>query len=182
MVCGTLSFRLDKQRHVYQILTIPRSKRSQFLKTIAVWSNNYLYICIFFTWSNESLVFYGKSLWRESKACRSIELHAIAILVQQSIGSRIEIQSASNGQSHRKFRTSNEGKRIRVTISTTAEVSIKRGNNSILASIVFCMTLPLSDARTAGIGHDKSSNLLEVIKDAITLGSIANLLRTRIND
>ena len=176
MVSGTLSFRLDKQRHVYQILTIPRSERSQFLKTIAVRSNNNLNICIFFAWSNESLIFYGKSLWRESKSCRSIELHAVAFLVQQSICSRIEIQSASDGQGHSKLRTSNEGKRIMITIGTTAEVSIKRGNDSILASIIFCMTLPLSDARTAGVGHDKSSNLLEVIEDAITLGSIANLL------
>ena len=44
------------------------------------------------------------------------------------------------------------------------------------------MTLPLSDARTAGIGHDQGSNLLEVIEDSVTLGSIANLLRTRVDD
>ena len=44
------------------------------------------------------------------------------------------------------------------------------------------MTLPLSDARAAGIGHDQGTNLLEVIEDTITLGSIANLLRTRVDD
>ncbi len=103
-------------------------------------------------------------------------------LSNQGICGWIEIQTAGNGERHGELRTADEGKCIRVAISTTAEVSVERGDDGILAGVVVGMTLPLSDARAAGIGHDQGTNLLEVIKDAITLGRIANLLRTRVDD
>ena len=176
MVGCTFALGLDKKRHICQVLSIPWSKRSELLESVAVRRNNYLYVGIFFAWGDESLILYGKALRREGESCRCIELHAIAFLIQQSIGSRIKVETARNGESHGELWTADEGKRIRVTISTAAEVSVERGNNGILARIIIGMTLPLSDARTAGIGHDEGSNLLEIIKDAITLGCIANLL------
>ena len=176
VVGGTFALGFNKKRHICQVFSIPWSKRSKFLESVAVRRNDYLYIGIFFAWGNESLIFYGKALRWEGETCRRIEHHAVAILIQQGISSRIEVETARNGESHGELWTADEGKRIRVTISTAAKVSVERGNDGILARIIIGMTLPLSDARTAGIGHDEGSNLLEIIEDTITLGCIANLL------
>ena len=81
MVCCTLTLCLDQQRHIHQILTIPGSKRSEFLESVAIRSNHHLNVGIFLAWSNKALIFYGKSLRRESKTGRSIEHHAVAILI-----------------------------------------------------------------------------------------------------
>ena len=81
MVGGTLALGLDEERHIYQVLSIPRSEWSQFLQAVAIWSNYHLNVSICFARSDEALVFYSKSLRREGETSRRIELHAIAILI-----------------------------------------------------------------------------------------------------
>ena len=81
VVGGTLTLGLDEERHIYQVLTIPRSEWSQFLQAVAIWSNHYLDIGIRLARSNEALVFHGESLRREGETGRRIELHAVAILI-----------------------------------------------------------------------------------------------------
>ena len=36
MVGGTLALGLDEERHIYQVLSIPRSEWSQFLQAVAI--------------------------------------------------------------------------------------------------------------------------------------------------
>ena len=182
VVGGTLALGLDEQRHVYQVLAVPRSERCEFLQAVAVWGDDHLDVGVFLARSDESLVVYGESLRREGEACRRIELHAVAILVEQGVGGWIEVEATGDGQCHGKLWATDEGVCIRVAIGTTAEVAVEGGDNGVLACIVVGMALPLTDTWSAGVGHNQRSNLLEVVEDAVTLGGIANLLRTWVDD
>ena len=44
------------------------------------------------------------------------------------------------------------------------------------------MSLPLSDARTAGIGHDDAPDLSEIVQDAVTLCRVTDHLRAGVDD
>ena len=65
VIGSTLAFRLDEQRHVYEVFAIPWGEWCEFLQAVAVWRDDNLYASILVTGSNKSLVLHGKPLGRE---------------------------------------------------------------------------------------------------------------------
>lgn len=69
--------------------------------------------------------------------------------------------------------------RARVSVISAGKVSVVRGNDGILFSFLNVMSLPLTDAWTAGIRQNGSTNLVKNIDDAVSFHSGPNLLGTR---
>ena len=182
VVGRTLALRLDEQRHVNKVVSVPCSKRLQTLQTFRVGCDNHFHITVVGGRCNESVVGLSKSLRREIESLRLVKFHTVTVAVSQRVGHRIEIQTSSDSQSRCEFGASNECERIGVAISTAAEVAVERCHNGILALWIIGMTVPLTNTRTTSVSHDDGTDTLEVVENTIAFCSGTNLLTTWIDD
>ena len=71
---------------------------------------------------------------------------------------------------------------VRIAIGTLGKVTVERSHNRIDPKRIIGHTLPLSDTRTAGIGHHHTADTLQVLNHAVALSRAIYLFRTRIDN
>ena len=97
-------------------------------------------------------------------------MDGLVVVVDYQVCGRIEVQSPRYGQCHGEFGTSDEGICVGIAVGTTAEVTVERGDNGVFAVVVIGVSAPLTDARTARIGHDDAANGPQVVKKTVAFG------------
>ena len=65
-----------------------------------------------------------------------------------------------------------------VRVVAAGEVAVVRGDDGVGLAFLHIATIPLANARTAGVGEDDTTNLFEDADDAITVDSSTDLLGT----
>ena len=185
---------LDEQWHVDEVFAIPCGERREPLQAFGVGADHDLNVIILVRWHEESFflqlfdiahrlsIAHVKPFRGEGVARRFIEPHLVAVLVRQLVHGRVEVEAACDGECHDHLRRTDEGVGVGVAIGAAAEVTVERGHNRVLARVVVGVSLPLSDARTAGIGHDHTANLSEIFEDAVTFRRVADHLRAGVDD
>ena len=88
--------------------------------------------------------------------------HTISAL--QGVGERVEVQSASNGEGCDKLGRCDESVGGRVSVITAGEVTVVRGHNGVLLSLLDILTVPLTNARATSIGQDSTTELAEGLR------------------
>ena len=105
------------------------------------------------------------------------ELEVLAIGGLEAVSHRVEGGRSSESHGSNDLRGSEEVHGIGVTIVTTAEVSVVRGQDSVAGTLLNAiLSLPLADTGTTGVRENNTTGLLESLKGAVTLESSTNLL------
>lgn len=108
-----------------------------------------------------------------------LELRTIGSL--KLVGHRVEAEVTSNGHSGDNIRRSDEGVGGRVGIVTSGEVTVVRRDDGVGLTLLDILTIPLTNAGSASVGKDDTSELLKSLELTVTLNGGANLLGTRSN-
>lgn len=178
VVSGGLALGLDKDRDALSILAIPRLERSQDLETIGGRGDI----------NSDTGTVTGRSLVGvltgvvalagETIAGGRSKLELLAVLVLQGIGKRVEVEGAGNGHGDDQVGRGDERVSGGVAVVSASEVTVVRGDDRVGLTLLDVASVPLTNARTAGVGKDDTAELLEGLELAITLDGSANLLRT----
>lgn len=179
VVGGGLALTLDKDGKVSGILAIPGLESGQELETVTLGRDSDV----------DGLTVRGRSLvgvtagvvalGRETLTSGSFEHELLAVLVLEGVGKRVELEGTGNGHGNDKVRGGNEGVGGGVSIVTTGEVTVVGRDNGVGLALLHIFTVPLANARTASVGKDDTTELLEGLELTITLNGGANLFRTR---
>ncbi|KWX82150.1 hypothetical protein AXF24_12460 [Streptococcus pneumoniae] len=110
---------------------------------------------------------------------RFIEFHPFAFAGKQTIFQRVETQISGNGQGQCQFGRCHKGIRIGVSIGSFGKITIEGGDDGVLTGIVVGMAFPLTDARAAGIGHNRCTQLFEKRHHTVALGCNPSLDNNR---
>ena len=182
MVGGTFALGLDEQRHIRQVLSVPRSERCQFLQALRLRMDGYLQRAAVGCRRHISVIVHRKAFFRQRIAFGRVQTHRLSLLVQQRIRHRIEAEVAGYGQSHRHFRRGHKRVGIRITVRPFREIPVEGSHDGVGTGRIVGDPFPLSDTRSAGIGHDDSSHRLEIGNHTVAQRSAVNLFGTRIDD
>ena len=86
-----------------------------------------------------------------------------AVITDEFGGAGIEIQSSGQGQCSRQFRRCDKAVSGGVGVVTGSEVAVVRGDDRVLFALLHVLTIPLTDARSAGVGQNGSSELAQCL-------------------
>lgn len=178
VISGGLALSLDEDGDASDILAIPSIEGREDLETVRGGGDIDL----------DGLTVLGGSLVcvsagviaerRKTVTSGGLELELLAVLALQGIGQGVEVKSASNGEGDDEIGGSDEGVSGRVAVVTTGEVTVVRRDDGVSLTLLDIATIPLANARTAGVSEDDTAELLEGLELAITLNGGANLLGT----
>jgi len=179
--CG-LALALDQDWEVLSILAVPCLEWLKNLKTIAGWRDGNTDLVASRRWG---LV--GVLSWIEVSArWKSIsawwcEEELVAILILELVGERVEVQVSGNGHRNDEIWRGDEGVGGWVGVIAASEVTVVRREDRVSLALLDVLTVPLTNAWTASICQNHTTELLEGGKLAITLDGGSNLLGTRGN-
>lgn len=178
VVGGSFALALDQDGEVGGVLAVPRLEGSQDLETVTLGRNSDL----------DRLALGGRSLVGVTAGVVSVggetltsggsEQELVAILVLQLVGKRVELEGTGNGHGDDQVGRGDESVGSRVGVVTASEVTVVGGDDGVGLALLHVLTVPLSNARTAGVGEDNTTELLESLKLAITLNGGTDLLGT----
>lgn len=178
VISGSLSLSLDQDGQVGSVLAVPSIEGRQELQTVRGRSNLDI----------DGRAVLGRSLvgvhaWvvatgGKTVTGRRLELELLAVLVLESVGQRVEVQRAGNGQGNDQIGRGDEGVSSGVTIVTTSEVTVVGRDDGVGLTLLDVLTVPLTNARTASVGKNDTAVLLESLQLTITGNGGANLLGT----
>jgi hypothetical protein len=179
VVSGGLALALDQDGDVSGILAIPGLEASKNLETVGGGGDS----------DRDSGTVGGRSLVGVTAGIvatagktvtgGSLELELLAVLVLEGVGQGVEVEGTGNSHGDDEVRGGNEGVGSGVGIVTTGEVTVVRRDDGVGLTLLDILTIPLSNARTAGVGKDDTAVLLEGLELTVTLDGGANLLGTR---
>ncbi|KAI6748867.1 hypothetical protein HG531_007814 [Fusarium graminearum] len=117
---------------------------------------------------------------RALETVRGGELEVLAVRGLDAVGHRVEGGRSSESHGSNNLGGREEVHGIRVTIVTTTEVSIVRGQDSVAGALLnTILSLPLTNTGTTCVGKNDTAGLLESLKGAVSLESSANLFTSR---
>ena len=181
VVGSGLALALDKDGEVGGILAIPSLETTEDLQTLTLRRDS---DSDGLTVSRRSLVGVTArvvALGRKTITRWGLEHEVVAVLVLQGVGERVEFESTGNGHGKDKIGRGDESVGGGVGIVTTGEVTVVGRDDRVGLTLLHILTVPLSNARTTGVGKDDTTEFFKSLKLAVTLNGGANLLRTRGN-
>lgn len=181
VVGSGLALALDKDGEVGGILAVPGLETAEDLQTLTLRRDS---DGDGLTVGRRSLVGVTArvvALRRKTITSWGLEHEVVAVLVLQGVGERVEFEGTGNGHGKNKVGRSDESVGGGVGIVTTSEVTVVGRDDRVGLTLLHILTVPLSNARTTGVGKDDTTELLKSLKLAVTLNGGANLLRTRGN-
>jgi hypothetical protein len=124
-----------------------------------------------------------------------LEHELVAVLVLEGVGERVEVQGAGKRHGDNEIGGGNErvsgGVAVKVSTRTdgtcgqgflrvvsSGEVTVVGGDDGVGGALLDIATVPLSNARTAGVGKNHATEFLEGLELTIALNGGANLLGT----
>lgn len=178
VVGGGLALALDQDRDASGILAIPLLETSKDLETVTGGSDSDV----------DALAVGGRSLVgvtagvvalsRETLTGGGLEHELLAVLVLQLVGERVELEGTGNGHGDDQVGRGDESVGGGVGIVTTGEVTVVGGDDRVGLTLLDVLTIPLSNARTAGVGKDNTTVLLKGLELTIALNGSTDLLGT----
>lgn len=181
VVSGRLTLGLDQDGQVGSVLAIPSVEGRQELQTVRGRSNldvhggAVLGRCLVRV--HARVVATG----RETVTGRRLELELLAILVLERVGQRVEVQRAGDGHGDDEIGRGNEGVSSGVTVVSASEVTVVGRDDGVGLALLDVLAVPLTNARTAGVGKNNTAVLLKSLQLTITGNGGANLLGTGSN-
>lgn len=178
VISGGLTLTLDQDGHVEGILAIPLSEASENLETIggrgdidgdlgAIGGGSLVGVTASIVAAAGKTVTGG-----------SLELELLAVLVLEGVGEGVEVESTGNGHGDDQIGRRNERVGGGVGVVTASEVTVVRGDDRVGLTLLHVLAVPLTNARSAGVGEDDTAELLEGLELTITGDGGANLLGT----
>src|SRR3569833_2770724 len=167
VVCRRLPLGLDEDLAVESVLTIPGSEGLQDLE--AVRRRRHLHahgravlggclVCVLARVVAAS---------REALARGRREQELVAVLVLELVGERVEVEAAGNGHGHDEVGRRHERVRSGVAVVPAGEVPVVRRDDRVRLALLDVASVPLADARAAGIGENDTTKLLERLQLAV---------------
>ena len=178
VVSGGLALALDEDRNASGILAIPGLESLEDLETVTGRGDSDVDSGAIRRRSLVGVTTGVVALSRETLTGGGLKLELLAILVLQGIGERVELEGTGDSHGNNKVGGSDEGVGGGVGVVTASEVTVVGGDDRVGLALLNILTVPLSNARTASVGKDDTTVLLEGLQLTITLNSGANLLRT----
>ena len=111
-----------------------------------------------------------------SSPSRRVQLDLLAGRVDQSVGQRVEVQPAGQGQGGHDLGRGDEAVRAGVGVVAAGEVAVEAVDDAVLLALCHVGAPPLADARAAGVGHDAGAHGLQDAQLAVALHGGADLL------
>ena len=179
MVGGGLALALDQDREVLGILAVPSRESTENLETVTLRRNSNLQRLAVLGRSLVGVTAGVVALGGKTLTSRRLKEELLAILALQLVGERVELEGTGNGHGNNKVGGGDEGVGGRVGVITASEVTVVGGDDGVRLALLDVLTVPLSNARTAGVGKDDTTELFEGLQLAITLNGSTDLLRAR---
>jgi len=182
VVGSALAADLDEDGCILDVLAVPSGEgleRSKTLRALLEGNNNVLAVL---GRSKIHILALGVLVaLRKRTANRSLKKVLGAVRSLELVLARIESKAAAESKSSHDRRAADEGVGLLVAISTGNEVAVVGVEDGVLeaAGGVNVLTLPLTDARTASIGKDNTTDAAEDVGNAVALDGRTDLLRAR---
>lgn len=178
VISGGLALALDQDGEVQGVLAVPSLEGRQELQTVTGGGNGDLDGGTVLRRSLVGVTAGVVAVGRETGTGGRSEQELVAVLVLELVGQRVELQGTSDGQGDDHVGGSDEGVGSRVTVVTASEVTVVGGDDGVGSALGDVLAVPLTNARTTGVGEDNTAELLESLKLAITLDGGTDLLGT----
>ena len=178
VISGGLALALDQDGEVLGILAIPGLEAGQDLQTVTLGGDG----------DADGLAVLGGSLVGvtagvvalrgETVTAGGGEEELVAVLVLHLVGEGVELEATSNAHGDDQVGRSDEGVGGGVGVVTAREVTVVGRDDGVGLTLLHVLTVPLTDAGTAGVGEDDTAELLQGLQLTITLDGGADLLGT----
>lgn len=178
VIGGGLAVALDEDRNVVGILTVPGLEGGEDLETIGGGGDVDVDAGTVLGGSLVSIVTGVVATLGKTLAGGRREHELVAVLVLELIGEGVEVKRASNGQGDDHVGRGDERVSGGVTVVSASEVSVEGRDDGVGSTLLDVLSVPLTDARTASVGHDNTAELLKGLELTIAGNGSANLLGT----
>ena len=176
MIGGALSGSLDENGEILGVLSVPRFERLKELETIGLGVDDDVDGS---TVGRRSLVSVLTSIVttrRKFLSGRVGELEFLSIGTLERVGHRVEREGSTEDHGGNEIGRSDESVGSSVGIVTSGEVSVVGSNDRVLGTLGNVLSVPLSDARSASVGKNGTSDSLELLHLSVTSDGGTNLL------
>lgn len=178
VVSGGLALSLDQDGKVGGVLAVPSVERLEDLETVRGRGNGNVDLGAVLRRSLVGVHARVVAVGGKTVTGRGLEHELVAILVLEGVGERVEVESTGDSHGHDKVGGGDEGVGSGVGIVTGSEVTVVRRDDRVLLALLDIATVPLSNARTASVGKNHTTELLEGLELTVTLNGSADLLGT----
>lgn len=176
VIGGALSGSLDENGEILGVLSVPRFERLKELETIGLGVDDDVDGS---TVGRRSLVSVLTSIVttrRKFLSGRVGELEFLSIGTLERVGHRVEREGSTEDHGGNEIGRSDESVGSSVGIVTSGEVSVVGSNDRVLGTLGNVLSVPLSDARSASVGKNGTSDSLELLHLSVTSDGGTNLL------
>jgi hypothetical protein len=189
-----LALNLDENGEIFGSLAIPRSERSQKLKTVASRADGNNDRSAVGRRRLEGIYAGVVSTRGELIASGIREFEGFAIRTGEGVSQGVEAQVSSKGHSSDNIGGSNESVGSRVSVVTAGEVTVVGGDDwerSVIGytteiaertrvglSLLDVLPIPLTDTRTTSVGKDDTTDVFKGTDLTVPLNRSTDLFRT----
>ena len=162
VVGGALALRLDEDRQVGDVLTVPCREWSQQLESVAGRRHGDLHAAAVRRRCLERLFTGIEAVGRQLLARSDGEADLLAGIVGERVVGRVEVEATGNGQGHHRLGRGDEGMRGRIAVVALREVPVVAGDDGVRNAVLHVLAVPLANAGPAGVGQHLGAECLEV--------------------
>jgi hypothetical protein len=178
VVGGTLADDLDEDGSVDNVLSVPSLEGLQELETVRLGVDGDLDGRPVLGRSLVSVLTGIVTLGGELETGGVGELELLAVGTLERVGQGVEGQRTGKRHGGDKVGRGDKGVGGRVGVVTTSEVSVVRGDDRVLVTLLDVLPVPLSDTGSTGVGEDDSADVFEGLDESVTGNGGPDLLGT----
>ena len=169
VVCGAFSGDLDEQRQTLEVFAVPRLEGTQTLKAFAVGGDDDFNggVGLGFNGGTQSL---HRGCGRGIAVGRKGETGRFCPTPFGGEGGMFT-QRATESETNGGFGRSHKSEGVGVAVGAARKVAVETRHNAVPTKWVVSLAVPLSDAGSAGVGHDDCTCLFENLNQTVALGS-----------
>lgn len=191
VISGALAFDLDEDLGVLEVLSVPGVEGSEKLKSRRLgvdddftsalsWWVSVVVLASFPSIAGELVTIWGLKLSNDiKKRYKNIESH----LELGSVGSSelisfgVEVEGTGDSVNSGEFGRGNETVSHWVGVVTSSEVSVEGSDDGVLLALLSVLSVPLTNAWTARVGHDNTADALEDLGVAVSFNGCSDLAK-----
>lgn len=178
VISGALSLGLDQDRKSLGVLSVPGSERLEELEPVGGRVDDNLDGRSVSRRGGVGVLSRVVTVRRELLSIGVGELEVLSVSSLERIGEGVEGERSSEDHGGDEIRGSDESVGVDVGIVPSGEVSVVGSDDGVSRSLGNILSVPLSDARTTGVGKYDTSSLLEDGHLSVTGDGGTNLLRS----
>lgn len=177
VISGALAFDLDEDLGVLEVLSVPGLEGSEKLKSSRLgvdddftgalsWWVSVVVLASFPSFAGELVTVWGLKL--ELGSVGSSEL----------VNFRVEVEGTGDSVNSGEFGRGNETVSHWVGVVSSSEVSVEGSDDGVLLALLSVLSVPLTNAWTARVGHDNTADALEDLGVAVSFNGSSDLFGT----